>query len=1097
MKNSINIIMDQPFSPSSSPPPDHPLNFDISSDLNEQAPSKDRLLETIDQLRKENQELKSQFNEAVSISETVEEIHKKNTNLVSELRQSKSEKEDLQRRLNISMQTINELNDKYEKLKKLHSTQFTSDKENACKEIEKVKDEEKIKIEKLESELAKKKTELEEYSVSIQLFKSKIDRAVQNGERYFHTKIADFDTLITILNKPTFPTTGEENVQLPMPLPETSSKSNRQLKNTIKKYKSKMKNLEEEKDQEIDALKKDLFELKNEFTKQKKNYETKIQQLVEDHQLSQDKSNLTIQNLENKIGNLKKERTLQSNDSLFGDNFSYNLQNQQQQLIQQQQQIEQMEQQKKVQFQQQAQNELQIQQKKQQQLLAAKNKEVEEQYQNKINELQNKLQTAEKLRDEYNHQSEAKEQEKQKLELDFERVKGELSSLKIIYNECQNEIKSLRTALHTSSSPQAISSLQASEKEHVNNASNRMMKLIDSQKAEIKRLNENKEKDSFEKNQLQKKLKELENELADCEKKYQKTQESFDEYCLEMQRQPKPSAEDFVPSSAFLCPELFGDNKNLANSIERIALNSSLQPISKIRNSFKAIINHYETQIESVRSLMKEMNDENEKVKHLFNKFLIDSSLIVNEQPITLDDFLNSNSNSTSNYIQKLSQIKNKNGFLEHKCSYYHELLNRIKDSLNSGNPDKNKNINNNNNLRKINFLSPNLVDCDPNNCERVDCEIIDADEILERIDQFRFAIVEQGRQLKQRSKQLKQVLKSYSNVKKENDKYAKGLAMQLEETRNSLDNSEGKLEAQGNLIKKMKQEALQNSQEIENLRSEKTQMETELKQMSENALSVLSNKMKEKEEVLKKDLTQMNKKLNDVEAEKAEILRQLEVCKKMLQSEKINVRKLEDEMTKLRGEMNDKELKAQTRLKEEKKQLKDSFERTFDQLRQQCETYRNDVQKMVKSLADSEESAKQAKYQLVSMQNERNHLIEVLKSTEETNNRQKKLFETSLKAKLMAQDTEYNRKIEDIRGENELNLRKMFSFVADSFRAYFNPCIQIDEKSFRIVVEKVRREMERLNEVDSSIRRMLGASDHQSTEDAVAQMLFERGHCT
>ena len=33
--------------------------------------------------------------------------------------------------------------------------------------------------------------------------------------------------------------------------------------NTIKKYKSKMKNLEEEKDQEIDALKKDLFELKN------------------------------------------------------------------------------------------------------------------------------------------------------------------------------------------------------------------------------------------------------------------------------------------------------------------------------------------------------------------------------------------------------------------------------------------------------------------------------------------------------------------------------------------------------------------------------------------------------------------------------------------------------------------------------------------------------------------------------------------------------------------------------------------------------------------------------------------------------------------
>lgn len=1081
--------MDNSFSTPSSPPPSEPLNFDISNDLNEQKPSKKRLLETVDQLRKENQELKSQFNEAVSISETVEEIHKKNTNLVSELRQTKCEKEDLQRRLNISMQTINELNDKYEKLKKLHSSQFTNEQENVFKEIKKVKDEEKAKLEKLESELGKTKTELEENSVTIQLFKSKIERAIQNGERYFHTKIPDFDSLITLLNKPTFPPTmTEENVQ--QPLPENSPKSNRQLKNTIKKYKMKMKNLEDEKEQEIEALKKDLFELKNLSSKQKSYYEAQIHQLKESNQLIQEQSNTAIQNLERKIEDIKKEKTsFIAGDSFFNDTFTFQNQQQKEQLEQQQKQLELQQQQH-----QQQQTEFQIQQKKQQQILAAKNKEVEDQYISKINELQSKLQNAEKLRDEYNHQSETKEQEKQKLELDFERVKGELSSLQIIYNECQNEIKSLRTALHSSSSPQALSPISA-EKEHASNATSRMMKLIDSQKVEIKRLTEQKEKENFEKNQLQKKLKELENELADAEKKYQRTQESFDEYCLEMQRQPKPSAEDFVPSSAFLCAELFGENKALANSIERIALNSSLQPVSKIRNSFKAIVNYYDNQLESIRSLMKEMNDNNEKVKHSFNKFLIDSSLILNEEPLTLEEFLktegilNQNINSGASFIQKLTQMKSRNSFLEHRYSYCRELLNRIKENL-TNELNTTTNNNNNNNNKRLMFNNFNDKENQDNNYD-----FIEGDDILERIDGFRLALVEQAKHLKQRNKQLKQVLKSYSMVKKENEKITKEMSLQLEETQASLDNSVDKIEMQDNLIQKMKKEAMQNSQDIENLRSEKVQMETELKKMNENALAVLSNKMSEKEETLKKELSQINKKLNETEAEKNETQRQLDVCKKMLQSEKLNVRKLEDELSKIRNEMNDKEVKSQQRLKDEKKQMKESFERTFDQLRQQCETYRNDVQKMAKSISDSEEMLKKAKIQVSSLQSERNHLYEVLKSNEEANNRQKKLFETSLKAKLMAQDTEYNRKLEDLQGENELNLRKIFSFVADSFRAYFNPCIQIDEKSFRIVIEKVRREMERLNEVDTSIRRLLGASDHQSTEDAVAQMLFERSH--
>ena len=69
--------MDTSFSSPSSPPPSEPLNFDIPNELNEQKPSKKRLLETVDQLRKENQELKSQFNEAVSILISILDLDRK------------------------------------------------------------------------------------------------------------------------------------------------------------------------------------------------------------------------------------------------------------------------------------------------------------------------------------------------------------------------------------------------------------------------------------------------------------------------------------------------------------------------------------------------------------------------------------------------------------------------------------------------------------------------------------------------------------------------------------------------------------------------------------------------------------------------------------------------------------------------------------------------------------------------------------------------------------------------------------------------------------------------------------------------------------
>ena len=65
-----------------------------------------------DQLQKENSKLRAQFTEAVRIAGSVDNIHNQNLNLSNEIRQIRSDKEDLEKRLQIALNSNEELNTK-------------------------------------------------------------------------------------------------------------------------------------------------------------------------------------------------------------------------------------------------------------------------------------------------------------------------------------------------------------------------------------------------------------------------------------------------------------------------------------------------------------------------------------------------------------------------------------------------------------------------------------------------------------------------------------------------------------------------------------------------------------------------------------------------------------------------------------------------------------------------------------------------------------------------------------------------------------------------------------------------------------------------
>ena len=1027
---------------------------DISPSLDNEIEN-EQLKELVEKLKQENNHIKLQFEEAVSISDQVESIHSQNTKLTTEIRQVKNEREDLKRRLLISTRSFEELTQKYENLKKDFNIHITNNQESQMKEVQKIKIECDSVITSLKNELEKTQKECEEKNIFIQMAKSKMDRALANGERYFHAKINDFDNLIELLNRPSF--LNDPNLSPIINNDVNIKESKTPDKKYIKKYKAKLRILRTKKDEEIENLKEMIQNLKGENNKlniENKDLVKQIQDLKDDNNLFENKTKLTIKNLENRIETLKKSNSIQQETESMVKPFSIDSNSEFEFELAPVPKIEIK-----------PTHKIDTKNNKEEKGKEKKIEEIKEQFLEKIEDLNRQLKLCQEQKDKIYAEAKQHESEKQKFELDYERLRGELNSLKIIHSECQNEISTLRETLSRLSIGQKSISPKKIDNQ---NQQQSLLKVIDSQKLEIDRLNKIKDEEKNQKLELLKKNNQMEETINDLNEQLQKVQERYDDFCLEFERHPKQTSNDLLPPSTFSCPEL---DKQVACNIEKIASNPSLQPASKIRNSFKIIMSFYENQIDGFKDVIQTLNSESDAMKKIFNKFLIDISLSLSDETITIDDLMQpqpqvSNlspfikepvkTKTPEFFISRINAIKSNNQDLEKRCLYYESLINQL-----------------------YQIFGINGNESDP----------------IAQVEIFNNQFKEQIKNMNNLKKQIKALKKGFSSLKKSkknSEDQINQLNIYIEEYKKNISEKEGEIEKLKKTIKKLKFDIVNLNQDLDSAKTLHEDSKTELQKMNNDAFAAMSNKMKENEERLKEELSNTISQLNEITMEMKETDSQYEKCKELLVKEKKINQELKNKIENLQEEIKNKDTNCMVLLKDEKQQLNESFERTFDQLRRQCEMCRLDVQKLTQSLADSEELNKRLKIQCAQLSAEKNKIIEELHSFEAANIRQQKIFESTLKTKVLSLDADYNKKYEEIKSQNELNLRKIFSYVADSFRTYFNPCIQIDEKSFRLVIENVKQELKRLSDTERTIRGMLGTSESQTTEDAVAQLLLD-----
>ena len=160
--------------------------FSESSELDSSRkvqPNNAQLKEQNEELMKENTVLRSQFEDAIKVTKQLELVHSQNNDLLQQVRSLRKERDDLEHRLEISLDTIKEMNSKLNEEKRSCSTIRGTDLTSMTKEIEKVKAQSKAQLDSVYDQLEKAKQATERENVEKRLLASKLDHILEDAKR--------------------------------------------------------------------------------------------------------------------------------------------------------------------------------------------------------------------------------------------------------------------------------------------------------------------------------------------------------------------------------------------------------------------------------------------------------------------------------------------------------------------------------------------------------------------------------------------------------------------------------------------------------------------------------------------------------------------------------------------------------------------------------------------------------------------------------------------------------------------------------------------------------------------------------------------------
>ena len=628
--------------------------------------TKKQLREKNEILLRENAMLKSQFGEAVSITEQMERLHTENARLSAQLRESKAEKEDLAHRLQISLQSVQELKTKLSEQKKGYESQLATQQGSKESEVKQLKLKNTQEVEKWKDALEAEKKQREEDKVAYSMLINKVEHVVQNAERYLGVNIPSFDDLIEFLGQPPVVVPAPEKAEC-----KADQAYIQRLERHVKKLKTKLRQAAGnccDSEEQVDKLKRAIQELNVAAKQEQAKLQARITQLSDEKAILQEKSKNELEKVRGELERLKNEVIV----------LSEKVQKKQKKVI-----VPPAEPVARI-------PPVQLPTKMEKDFLAA-----QEQLMNRIADLTEQVRLAEKKKEEMAEKVKEAQIETQGVCIELEKQKNELMQLNIVNKEAQAEIESLRAALHARP-PEEPKPKQDKKKVSAKKCENeRLRKELESQRVQVMALSSENQQKQTKIEECERKVRELDAQAKEADKRAERASCDLQELRLRAERQASEKPDCTIPPYVFLSfePDL---DPSVMRKLTSIANNMALQPASKIQSCFKAISKYYQGLCDEVRANCDKALDVQAQAKAQISKVLVEATIALDGKPVTYEEmltapvaeaFVASIANLKAKYESSLHDIETLSGVIDHFCETFDESgnpiegINRVKDS--------------------------------------------------------------------------------------------------------------------------------------------------------------------------------------------------------------------------------------------------------------------------------------------------------------------------------------------------------------------------------------------------------------------------------
>lgn len=1007
------------------------------------------LREQNDHLMKENSSLRAQFEDALLITRQVEEMHQNNRQLKSTIREYETKIDGLNQRLEISSKTIEGLNQKLDDEKASAITSRDRDHIFMKKEIEKIKEENKAQLDSLYDQLEKLNKEKEKYGVEQKLISGKIEKCLDNAQHFFQAKFQQFDDFIAFLSQVPYCPSADVKNQPPIcpqapPIPRDLCNPIEQVQILSKKLKRERAKLKEKSaindqlEATISKLKREQYETTNKYQFEISSLKKEFEQKEEDMNLQDADQKHQIQQLLAKVESLKKEIKRKSTEE-HSQTAAPQVVIQAPPVTQPKRRID---------------SELELEAKKS----IEQNKELDLAVAHLTrvnNELNSQLKNALSQRDELN--AKIRDFEAAKLEQDehSNKYKNDLDALTIVHKETIAELDTLRKALHEKDNildKKAKSRLKREAQTFKTQISN-MESTIEQQKKQIYDLSLANEQANRSIYQLNQKLEESKNTIDDNQRNMDYLRDELSTAQQALEDKPCVTPEDVMPPNVWRFSD-FGTE--VSEQISKIALNSSLQPPSKLTNIYRIIKNHYSKLISERDQALEDAHNELQLIKNSLNQFLINISISLGIEPMCLEKFFEQNGSSV--ILSSINHIRTVSDDYKRNNDQYTNALSHISKLFSpNGEPDISMVIEQTNSVKEQLTMNSLLLQKRNKKCHEINASF----KALKK--KYDTEVQDFNSQISHLNETIEQLTKSNTELTQSNQKYK----YELQSMRNNYrDFKEKKEESESNLVEK-------HDEDQQAWNQEKSQLEARIQQL----------------------LSSHNERANEAASEIADKDAIIEKLKKTIEVQKSTISEKDKEISNLKQSSENTLNELTAKDDKEKKQIIESYKKAVQEITEQCNMHRNDVEKMAKVVAEKEKKCKQYKSKLMQAKRENLKLTTEIQSQKELNERDKKLADSTAKSAILNAETNFNTRLDELKCKFETEKRRNYAFIADTFKQFFNPHEGIDEKSFRTIVSRARDELSRLLASDLAIRRLVGAASHQKTDDAVAQLIMNNNN--